>query len=356
MMPILELRWANVHVSINMIHRLPPRSRRPMVDIAVRVCSRTKPPYETHIMRCAFTATSPQSGGASPPSARGHRRTSFCAKKARVMADITVVPLGLREALNDYDLEDMSEVFSLSTWQQTLTESDRAQLRALLPESKDATREVAVRELFDGEPLFFGAPLAHCWNAMKAGELSSEAVAATVQDDEAQRQLHTQHQRQHHNNMVHKLHHLKRTYTPPTPVPPSARGKPGGGGVSAGENLVYKEGSGLTRKKGVPGRKGGLEEGGDAPEKAGGGRRRAPAAKKEGAKEKKTGKGQKGKAVSHELRVRERMCDRCARVSAACVRAHARENARACASMCTSMCASICASMCASMCASERVC
>ena len=219
------------------------------------------------------------------------------------MADTatTAVPHKLREALNDCDLEDMSEVFSLNTWQQTLTESERAQLRSLLPESADPTREVAVRDLFGTEPLFFGAPLARFWTAMQAGELSSEAVAATTQDEETQRQLHTEHQRQHHNNVVHRLHHLKRTYTPPVAVPPSARGK-GGGGANSGESLVYKEGAGLLRKRGVPGRKvGGLDEGVEAPEKAAGGRRRAPAAKKEGAKEKKEkGKrGQKGKTVRH---------------------------------------------------------
>ena len=180
-----------------------------------------------------------------------------------------VVPPELASLLSDFDLEDTSDAFSLTTWEQVLSESDRALLRALLP-SSETNGDEALGDLFSGAPLHFGAPLARFWDAMKAGEFSPDAVAAEAAADQAERQVRTAWQRQYHNRMVHSLLHLKRTYTPPTPTPPPVRSKASGSGNS--ESLVYsKEGGGLLRKRGVPGRKGGIDGSTPASRKRGGG-------------------------------------------------------------------------------------
>ncbi|KAL1511075.1 hypothetical protein AB1Y20_005898 [Prymnesium parvum] len=175
----------------------------------------------------------------------------------------SVLPEELRQLLDGLELADASELFSLSTWEHKLTASDRAQLAALLPSPPPA--EPLVRELFSAAPLHFGAPLARFWTAMRAGELSAEAVGREAQQDAAFRQAWLEERRQHHNAMVHRLHYLQRTYSPPPPAAPPLRS--GKSGASHGcESLMYsKEKGGLLRMKGVPGRKGGLDDGAISP-------------------------------------------------------------------------------------------
>ena len=100
---------------------------------------------------------------------------------------------------------------------------------------------------------------------MQAGELAPEVVAAKQKQEEAEHEVHKQFRRKHHNDLVHKLQYLKRTYTPPMPMPPS-KGKSAGSKQQNDDdgNLIYsKDGGGLQRRRGVPGRKGVLEEGGE---------------------------------------------------------------------------------------------
>lgn len=194
------------------------------------------------------------------------------------------VPAEVRDALLGCDLEDASELFSIDTWHK-LTERERAELSTLLPSCDPLSREDVIRSLFSAEPLHFGAPLMRFWVAMQAGQLSDEMMAAAAQEEETHRQEHRSFQRRYHNDMVHRLHYMKRTYTPPAPAPPPSRTK--SSTSHSTESLMYsKEKGGLLRKKGVPGRKGGLDDGTESPGKAKSPRSSTGASSKTGAKSK----------------------------------------------------------------------
>ena len=136
-----------------------------------------------------------------------------------------------------------------------LPAADRQKLSALLPVSPLSTEEdinaqaeqIIEKHVGATEAHFFGTPIEHFHTALLAGEFEAEAVLAAEQA-EAQRRIDwVDKQREHHNAMVHQLHYIKRTWTPPPPQ--LAKLPKGSGRGKSDEALMYSKASGgLVRR------------------------------------------------------------------------------------------------------------
>ena len=114
-----------------------------------------------------------------------------------------------------------SQMFSVNVWR-GLPNEDQERLSKHLPILASAgdiagqAEYVIEHELGASANRFFGTPLSRFHKALQAGELHADAVAAAEQADEQRQSDWVDLQREHHNNMVHQLHYLKRTWTPPS--------------------------------------------------------------------------------------------------------------------------------------------
>ena len=96
-------------------------------------------------------------------------------------------------------------------------------------------------------PRHFGAPLAHFWDALQAGALSAEGLAAEMHASVRDVRDYTEYKRQQHNEVVHRLHFLKRKCVLPVPHPPPAY-KPTVDGASSDQLIYSKQSGGLVRR------------------------------------------------------------------------------------------------------------
>ena len=146
------------------------------------------------------------------------------------------------------------QVISPELWR-GLPAADRQQLSTLLPISAQSSEEeinaqaeqIIEKHVGATEAHFFGTPIEHFHEALLAGEFEAEAVLAAEQA-EAQRRIDwVDKQREHHNAMVHQLHYIKRTWTPPPPQ--LAKLPKGSGRGKSDEALMYSKASGgLVRR------------------------------------------------------------------------------------------------------------
>ena len=144
-----------------------------------------------------------------------------------------------------------AQILSIDTWR-SLPESDRKQLEALLPKSASAVDDPEEAFLSGGAfapfNIFFGTPLSRFHKALEAGDFSAAANKAAEHEEALRLQDMTQHRREHHNGMVHRLHYLKRTWVPPMPRL-SGLPRSSGSGRGGSEQLMYsKESGGLVRR------------------------------------------------------------------------------------------------------------
>ena len=142
-----------------------------------------------------------------------------------------------------------AQILSIDTWR-SLPESDRKQLEALLPKSASAVDDPEEAFLSGGAfapfNIFFGTPLSRFHKALEAGDFSAAANKAAEHEEALRLQDMTQHRREHHNGMVHRLHYLKRTWVPPMPRL-SGLPRSSGSGRGGSEQLMYsKESGGLV--------------------------------------------------------------------------------------------------------------
>ncbi|KOO23028.1 hypothetical protein Ctob_001031 [Chrysochromulina tobinii] len=129
-----------------------------------------------------------------------------------------------------------------------LSELDVSDLRSSTEEEINAQAEQIIEKHVGAtEAHFFGTPIEHFHTALLAGEFEAEAVLAAEQA-EAQRRIDwVDKQREHHNAMVHQLHYIKRTWTPPPPQ--LAKLPKGSGRGKSDEALMYSKASGgLVRR------------------------------------------------------------------------------------------------------------
>ena len=166
-----------------------------------------------------------------------------------------VVPPSVSTQLLDLPLDDArSALFTPEAWA-SLADGERQALRALLPPlgGDEAAQDAAVRRLFAGEALRWGSPLEACWAKLQAGALSEEALRKRAALELQRARENTALLREQHNSVVHRVHHLRRTWQPPEPTPPGPHRK--GGQKNDGLFVYSKDGGGLVRAKGVPGRR-----------------------------------------------------------------------------------------------------
>ena len=104
-----------------------------------------------------------------------------------------------------------------------------------------------MRALFGREALQLRPPpLDLFWGQLNAGDFSIEGLKRNQARELSRRRDLVSQMRDHHNNTVHKLHLLRRTWSCPPPQPPTPQQRHGS---NSGDVLVYnKQGGGLVRK------------------------------------------------------------------------------------------------------------
>ena len=73
-----------------------------------------------------------------------------------------------------YDLGNLKEVLSLENWNSCLSDEERFYLTAYLPNIDQETFRSTMRELLNGENLFFGSPIDTFFNGLKGGLYSPQ--------------------------------------------------------------------------------------------------------------------------------------------------------------------------------------
>lgn len=150
--------------------------------------------------------------------------------------------MALQMAMQGTTVDEMGEMLSMETWGR-LPEAERERLCALLPPGDP---EAVLRALFGREQLQLRPPpLDIFWGQLNAGDFSIEGLKRNQARELVRRRELVSQMRAHHNNTVHKLHLLRRTWSCPPPQPPT----PQRANANHGDVLVYnKQGGGLVRK------------------------------------------------------------------------------------------------------------
>ena len=154
-----------------------------------------------------------------------------------------VVPMSLQMALQGTTVEELGDLLSMETWG-GLGDAERQHLCQLLPPGDP---DAAVRALFSREALQLRPPpLDLFWGQLNAGDFSFEGLKRNQARELSRRRELVSQMRAHHNNTVHKLHLLRRTWSCPPPQPPTTQQRQG---ANHGDVLVYnKQGGGLVRE------------------------------------------------------------------------------------------------------------
>uniref|UniRef100_A0A6N2L864 DEUBAD domain-containing protein n=1 Tax=Salix viminalis TaxID=40686 RepID=A0A6N2L864_SALVM len=101
-----------------------------------------------------------------------------------------------------YDLPDLREILSLDTWNLCLTEEERFNLSAYLPDMEHETFCLTMKELFDGTELYFGNPLDKFLKRLKAGLYPPKVACFREGLQFLQRKQHYHSLRAYHDRMI----------------------------------------------------------------------------------------------------------------------------------------------------------
>ncbi|KAJ6940675.1 hypothetical protein NC651_006721 [Populus alba x Populus x berolinensis] len=101
-----------------------------------------------------------------------------------------------------YDLPDLREILSLDTWNLCLTEEERFNLSAYLPDMDHETFCLTMKELFDGTELYFGNPLDKFLKRLKAGFYPPKVACFREGLQFLQRKQHYHSLRAYHDRMI----------------------------------------------------------------------------------------------------------------------------------------------------------
>ncbi|KAF9688006.1 hypothetical protein SADUNF_Sadunf02G0152200 [Salix dunnii] len=101
-----------------------------------------------------------------------------------------------------YDLPDLREILSLDTWNLCLTEEERFNLSAYLPDMEHATFCLTMKELFDGTELYFGNPSDKFLKRLKAGFYPPKVACFREGLQFLQRKQHYHSLRAYHDRMI----------------------------------------------------------------------------------------------------------------------------------------------------------
>ncbi|XP_072973873.1 uncharacterized protein [Typha angustifolia] len=111
-----------------------------------------------------------------------------------------------------YELPDLKEILSLETWNFCLTEEERFFLTAYLPDMDRQTFCLTVKELLNGDILYFGSPLGIFFHRMKGGFYSPEVTQSREALLFLQRRGYYHSLESYHENMVRKFANMKRPW------------------------------------------------------------------------------------------------------------------------------------------------
>ncbi|GLJ08870.1 hypothetical protein SUGI_0097380 [Cryptomeria japonica] len=101
-----------------------------------------------------------------------------------------------------FDLPDLKQILSLDTWNNVLTEEERYNLTAYLPDMDQQSFNLTLKQLLGGEVLHFNSSMTELFNRLKGGLCSPKVAQYREGLLYLQRKEHYHSLRKYHNNMV----------------------------------------------------------------------------------------------------------------------------------------------------------
>lgn len=104
-----------------------------------------------------------------------------------------------------FDLPDLSDVLSLESWNDCLTEEERFRLTEYLPDMDQEPFNRTLKELFSGSNFHFGCPLTEVFDRLKGGRFAPRVALYQQGLDLFQKRKHYHSLRNYQNSMVGSL-------------------------------------------------------------------------------------------------------------------------------------------------------
>jgi len=111
-----------------------------------------------------------------------------------------------------FDLPDLKHILSLDTWNSCLTEEDRYNLTAYLPDMDQQTFNLTLKQLLGGETLNFISPMAELFDRLKGGLCPPKVSRYMEGSLYLQRKLHYHSLKNYHNNMVNNFMEMQKIW------------------------------------------------------------------------------------------------------------------------------------------------
>lgn len=111
-----------------------------------------------------------------------------------------------------FDLPDLMQILSLDTWNSCLTEEDRYNLTAYLPDMDQQSFNLILKQLLGGETLNFISPMAELFDRLKGGLCPPKVSRYMEGLLYLQRKVHYHSLRSYHNNMVNTFMEMQKMW------------------------------------------------------------------------------------------------------------------------------------------------
>lgn len=112
-----------------------------------------------------------------------------------------------------YDLPNLKEILSLETWNTCLTEEDRFSLAAYLPDMDQETFCLTMKELLNGDSLFFENPTGKFFNCLRGGYYSPHVTQMREALTFLQRQGYSYCLKSYHEDLVKKFAEMNKLWS-----------------------------------------------------------------------------------------------------------------------------------------------
>ena len=104
-----------------------------------------------------------------------------------------------------FDFPDLKHILSLDNWNSCLTEEDRYNLAAYLPDMDQQTFNLTLKQLLGGETLNFISPMVELFDRLKGGLCPPKVSHYMEGSLYLQQKLHYHSLRNYHKNMVNNF-------------------------------------------------------------------------------------------------------------------------------------------------------
>lgn len=111
-----------------------------------------------------------------------------------------------------FDLKDLKQVLSLETWNSELTDEDRYNLSAYLPDLDQQSYNLTMKQLLEGETLDFNSPMAELFERLKGGLCAPKVSRYREGLQFLQKKEHYHNLRKYHNNMVNTFSEMRKVW------------------------------------------------------------------------------------------------------------------------------------------------